>query len=191
MLTEDLMIVARPIVTAALAGIALTFGGAPGELTRSPEPAAAAHCASADYHQFDFFEGDWDTYDYANPDSIVARNTVTPMLGGCAVREVYVQRDGVQGESFSAYDASRRRWHQSWVTNRGSMLLLDGHLDGGRMILTATDVDAKGDSSLVRGIWTPQHGSVRETAQRSKDGGRTWEPLFDIVFRPHKAAAGR
>ena len=121
------MILARPIVTAALAGIALTFGSAPGVLTRSPGPAADPHCTSAHY----------------------------------------------------------------WVTNRGSMLLLDGHLDGGRMILTATDVDAKGDSSLVRGIWTPQHGSVRETAQRSKDGGRTWEPLFDIVFRPHKAAAGR
>jgi hypothetical protein len=32
---------------------------------------------------------------------------------------------------------------------------------------------------------------VRETATRSKDGGKTWEPLFDIVFRPHKPAAGR
>jgi hypothetical protein len=113
------------------------------------------------------------------------------MLGGCAVREVYVQRDGVQGESFSAFDASRHRWHQSWMTNHGSMFLLDGQLEGGRMILTASEYDAQGDSSLVRGIWIPQRGSVRETALRSTDGGTTWEPLFDIVFRPHSAAAGR
>jgi hypothetical protein len=58
------------------------------------------------------------------------------------------------------------------------------------MVLIATERDKKGDSSLVRGIWVPQRGSVRETAERSKDGGRTWEPLFDIVFRKHKAAGG-
>jgi hypothetical protein len=186
------MLVARSITTAVLAaGVALTSAGASRRHARMRDSEAAPHCASPEYHQFDFFEGDWDTYDYGAPDSIVARNTVTPMLGGCAVREVYVQRDGVRGESFSAYDASRHRWHQSWITNRGSMLLLDGQLDGGRMVLTATEYDAHSDSSLVRGVWIPQRGSVRETATRSKDGGKTWEPLFDIVFRPHKPAAGR
>ena len=122
---------------------------------------------------------------------VLVGDTVTPMLGGCAVREVYVQNDGVQGESFSAFDAARHRWHQSWITNHGSMLLLDGKIESGRMVLTATDYDKRGDSSLVRGIWIPQRGSVRETATRSRDGGKTWEPLFDIVFRPHKTAAGR
>jgi hypothetical protein len=186
------MIVARWIMIAFVAG-GIAFAPAIARSMHAPlhSPKASARCGGPEYHQFDFFEGDWDTYDYGAPDSVVARNTVTPMLGGCAIREVYVQGDGVQGESFSAYDASRHRWHQSWVTNRGSMLLLDGQLDGGRMILIATEYDRKGDSSLVRGIWTPQRGSVRETAQRSRDGGKTWEPLFDIVFRPHTAAAGR
>jgi hypothetical protein len=186
------MIVARSIITAVLAaGVALTPAEASRIHARTLDPRAAPRCASPEYHQFDFFEGDWDAYDYGAPDSVVARNTVTPMLGGCAVREVYVQGDGVQGESFSAFDASRHRWHQSWVTNRGSMLLLDGQLDGGRMVLTATEYDNQGDSSLVRGIWIPQRGSVRETATRSRGGGKTWEPLFDIVFRPHNSAAGR
>jgi hypothetical protein len=26
---------------------------------------------------------------------------------------------------------------------------------------------------------------VRETAETSADGGTTWKPLFDLVFRPH------
>jgi hypothetical protein len=26
----------------------------------------------------------------------------------------------------------------------------------------------------------------RETADRSTDGGKTWTPWFDIVFRPHR-----
>jgi hypothetical protein len=150
----------------------------------------APSCTSAEYRQFDFFVGDWDAYDFGVPDSVIARNHVTPMLDGCAVREVYVQRDGLRGESFSAFDAGRHAWHQSWVTNHGVLLLLDGQLQSGRMVLTATEHGLQGDSSLLRGIWTPQRGSVRETAQRSKDGGKTWEPVFDIVFRPHQARNG-
>ena len=186
------MIVARSVITGALVGVIVLTAAFTGVMHASSRaPAGSPQCASSEYHQFDFFEGDWDAYDVGTPDSVVAHNTVTPMLGGCAVREVYVQNDGVQGESFSAFDATRHRWHQSWITNHGSMLLLDGKIESGRMVLTATDYDKRGDSSLVRGIWIPQRGSVRETATRSRDGGKTWEPLFDIVFRPHKTAAGR
>src|SRR5205085_1515790 len=92
-------------------------------------------CTSPEYRQFDFFVGDWNTYDVGAPNALVARNRVTRMVGGCALREVYEQRDGLRGESFSTYDASRKRWHQSWVTNRGQLLLLDGGLEGDRMVL--------------------------------------------------------
>jgi hypothetical protein len=27
---------------------------------------------------------------------------------------------------------------------------------------------------------------VREVAETSSDGGKTWQPYFDIHFRPHK-----
>jgi len=180
------MIVARSLFTAVLAGsVALIASrGGPVQHNRSPS------CDGDEYHQFDFFVGDWDAYDFGVPDSVIAHNVVTPMVGGCAVREVYMQRDGLVGESFSTFDSSRHIWHQSWVTNHGALLLLDGRLDGGRMVLTATVHGAKGDTSLLRGIWIPGHGSVRETAQRSIDNGKTWEPVFDIVFRPHEAAKG-
>lgn len=154
---------------------------------RDTTPAVSARrCATAEYRQFDFFAGDWDTYDVGAPTRVVARNRVTPMLGGCALREVYEQRDGLRGESFSTYDAARRVWHQSWVTNRGQLLLLDGGLDGDRMVLTGTERSAPGTSSLLRAVWWREAGSVRERAERSLDGGTTWVPLFDIVFRPHR-----
>jgi hypothetical protein len=108
------------------------------------------------------------------------------MLGGCAVREVYEQSDGMRGESFSMYDSSRNAWHQSWVTNRGELLLLDGNLRGADMVFAGTTRSAGGKSSMVRVTWIPQHGSVRETAVVSNDGGNSWQPQFDIVFRPHK-----
>lgn len=151
----------------------------------------AAPCTDAAHHQFDFFAGDWDTYDLGDTVHVTARNRVTPMVGGCALREVYEQRDGLVGESFSTYDAARGVWHQSWVTNRGSLLLMDGHLEHGRMVLTGADRPAHGAASTLRVVWTPIAPAVRETCERSTDGGHTWTPVFDIIFRPHRPSAGR
>jgi hypothetical protein len=38
----------------------------------------------------------------------------------------------------------------------------------------------------VRGTWKPADGGVRETAIVSTDAGKTWQPWFDLIFRPHK-----
>ena len=163
---------------------ALTAGGKAVRVMPMPRPPAA--CATPEFRRFDFFAGDWDTYDVTDPSKVVARNRVTVVLDGCAVREVYEQDDGLVGESLSIYDASRRGWHQSWVTNRGGLLLLNGGLEGERMVLTGPDRAADGTPSVLRGIWWKDGKDVREKAERSTDGGKTWTPVFDIVFRPHR-----
>jgi hypothetical protein len=61
------------------------------------------------------------------------------ILDGWVVREVYEHRSGLTGQSFSMYDASRHVWHQSWVTNRGHLLVLEGGMDGERIVLTGLD----------------------------------------------------
>jgi hypothetical protein len=167
--------------------LALAVGLTVAASTRRSGPRARppASCAAPEFRQFDFFAGDWDTYDMGDSSKAVARNRVTSVLGGCALREVYRQGDGLLGESLSLYDASRRRWHQSWFTNRGGLLLLDGGLEGDRMVLTGEDKAADGTTSSLRAIWRRQGTAVRETAERSTDGGTTWAPVFDIVFRPH------
>jgi len=153
----------------------------------SPVLAAApsGHCAAPVYRQFDFFAGDWDTYDLAVPGKIVARNAVEVILDGCVIHEDYRQDDGLHGESYSLYDAARKVWQQSWVTNRGELLLMDGGMQGDRMVFTGTQKKRDGKPSLLRGVWYRQGDDVRETATRSLDGGRTWQPVFDIVFKPH------
>jgi hypothetical protein len=174
----------------AIAGLLAAFAvAAAARSDRSArETKPATPCAIEEFRQFDFFAGDWDTYDVADPSKVVARNRVTVVLDGCAVREVYEQSDGLVGESLSIYDASRRGWHQSWVTNRGSLLLLNGGLEGERMVLTGPDRMADGTPSLLRGIWWKDGADVREKAERSVDGGKTWTIVFDIVFRPHREA---
>jgi len=143
-------------------------------------------CAKAEYHQFDFWIGDWDAFDADNLNLAVARTRVDRILDGCVLREDYQDIGGLKGQSFSLYDMSRGVWHQSWVTNRGRLLVIEGKLENGEMILSGEDRTADGKARRVRGVWKSTHDSVRETAVTSIDGGKAWQPWFAIVFRPHR-----
>ena len=144
----------------------------------------AGACSAAEYRQFDFFAGDWDGFDLDKPEVRVAHNRVSWILDGCALLEDYQGTDGSHGESFTIYDASRKVWHQTWVTNRGVLLVIEGGMQGDEMVLSGADRTADGKDRLVRGVWKAVAGGVRETAVRSTDGGKTWVPWFDMIFRP-------
>jgi hypothetical protein len=148
--------------------------------------AAAASCTAPEYRQFDFWIGDWNVFDFGNLTTMVARVRVDRILDGCVLREDYRGSDGKKGQSFSIFDESTKVWRQSWVTNRGQWLQLEGELQAGEMILRAVDRSADGREELIRGVWRPDRGGVRETAVTSTDGGKTWKPWFDLWFRPHK-----
>ena len=168
------------------AALALIGGLLPSSRTPQAQAPKRAPCAAPEYRQFDFWIGDWDTFELKAPGKVVARNRVDSILGGCVLREVYEQGDGLTGQSFTIYDATRKVWHQSWVTNRGQLLVIEGGMQGDRMVLTGTDRAADGTPRQIRGVWVRVEGGVRETAETSDDGGRTWKPLFDMVFRPHR-----
>ena len=53
------------------------------------------------------------------------------------------------------------------------------------MVLTGPERAADGTPSLLRCTWRPETGAVRETAERSRDGGKTWTLVFDMRFRLH------
>jgi DICT domain-containing protein len=108
------------------------------------------------------------------------------LLVGCVLREKYSGADGNQGQSLRIYDISRRVWHQTWVTNRGELLTIEGTFQYGAMTLSGADRTADGKERRVRGVWKPENGGVRETAVTSTDGGKTWKPWFDLNFRSHK-----
>jgi hypothetical protein len=143
-----------------------------------PDP---ARCSAPEYRQLDFWLGDWDVSDAGDAKPSM-RIQVEKILDGCALRESYRDVNGMVGESFNIYDASRKVWHQTWVTNRGALLVLEGGMENGRMVLRATETTKDGPV-LWRAFWIPQGAEVRETAETSSDGGKTWKPKFDIIFR--------
>ena len=139
-------------------------------------------CSGPEHRQFDFWAGDWDTFEANDSKAVVARTRVDVILDGCVLREAYEGADGLTGESYSIYDPSRKLWSHTWVTNRGQLVVLEGRMEGERMVLKGSELTAGGKKHL-RAVWRPADGGVRETAEVSTDSGRTWAPLFDIVFR--------
>ena len=142
-----------------------------------------APCTSGDYRAFDFWAGSWDVH---VPDGRLAgHNTIESSLNGCVLHEHYTTPSGYEGESFNVYDASRGVWHQTWVDNGGTLLILEGGFDGERMVLEGTTQDTAGVVTLQRITWTRVDGDpdrVRQFWEASTDGGTTWTVSFDGLY---------
>jgi hypothetical protein len=87
----------------------------------------------------------------------------------------------MNGESFNAYDGVSERWRQSWVDSRGGVILMEGSLAGGCMVLVVRHSTWwQGKPRLERWSWTPvDRDHVRQHAELSEDGGGTWKTSFD------------
>ena len=144
-------------------------------------------CSAPAYREFDFWLGDWDVFEIGGS-TREARATVTRVQNDCGLREQYEGADGSSGESLSMYDPSTAEWQQTWLSNRGQIVVIHGALQGEAMILSGTD-DSGGGHRLVRGVWKPDSAGVRETAERSSDDGKTWTPWFDLSFRKRSPLA--
>lgn len=134
----------------------------PGGRWRRPRVASAespksVSCAASGYRQFDFLAGDWDVFDVGSPIE-VAHARIDRILDGCALLEDFQGIDGHKGRSFTIYDATRNVWHQSWVTNRGQLLTIEGKIEAGEMVLSG---EGHAAGAVVRGAWKPVERIVR------------------------------
>lgn len=130
-------------------------------------------CADEAHHEFDFWIGQWDSFDQAG--ALQGRLTVRPILEACVLEEQWTGTDGATGRSFTIYDASRRVWNQTWVSSRGTLLPLEGRRVENAMVLMGQHVQPDGTVALHRTIWTPlTNGDVRQVWDYSTDGAQTW-----------------
>ncbi len=131
----------------------------------------AKPCASAEHRQFDFWIGVWDVFGPKGKQ--VGQSRIELHGGGCYLLENWTSLNGPEGKSLNMYDASDKRWHQSWYDNSGSRLDLSGSLVDGKMVMTSRD-------GSQRITWTPNgDGSVRQSWESSADQGKTWTSSFD------------
>lgn len=129
------------------------------------------------HRQFDFWLGEWEV---RTADGQVAGvNRIESEYDGCVLHERYTTDRGYRGQSLNIYDASRKVWHQTWVDSDGLLLLLEGGIRDGRMVLEGQTVGADGQVTRHRISWTPNaDGSVRQLWE-STDAEGEWSTAFD------------
>lgn len=139
--------------------------------------AHAAPCDGPAFREFDFWLGAWQV---RKPDGTLAgANRITREYDGCVVHERYTTERGYAGESLNVYDATRKVWHQTWVDNVGTLLVLEGRLVNGSMVLEGQTTGETGGVVKHRIAWTPgADGSVRQFWQ-STDANGQWTTTFD------------
>ena len=156
----------------------------------TPAPPKAAPCSTREHRQFDFWLGEWNVA--GKNGQPAGTNRITRVLGGCALRAEWMSRGGHPGTSLNVYDAATRRWRQTWVDDRGGVLLLEGGLRDGSMVLEGErPADSGGGRVTNRIVWTPLSGGrVRQHWQSSTDG-KTWNEEFDGIYSKAKNLASR
>jgi hypothetical protein len=151
--------------------------------TLAATPAKPAACSTQQYHQFDFWVGDWQVRDPKG--ELAGTNDVTKIQGGCVLQEHWVDTQGMTGTSLNVYNARSKQWHQTWVDNQGGLLVLDGGLVDGAMVLTGHNLSRAGKPVVDRITWSKMsNGNVRQVWDRSADDGKTWTTVFDGIYSP-------
>ena len=138
---------------------------------------AAAACEAPEHRAFDFWLGEWQV---RTPDGKLAGvNRIAREYDGCVLHERYETGRGYSGESLNIYDAGRKTWHQTWVDTSGTLLLLEGGLRNGSMVLEGQTVGTDAQVTKHRITWTPgADGSVRQLWE-STDAKGEWSTAFD------------
>ena len=166
---------------ALLVPLVLLLAGSASAQTPAPTPSPGPRpCSSPEHRQFDFWIGQWDV---KTPDGKLAgRNTIEPILGGCALKESWTGAGGMVGTSYNSYNALSKGWHQTWVDGSGTLLLLDGGWKDGKMVLRGESAVQNG-KALNEISWEKlEGGGVRQIWRVSQDGGKTWRVAFDGTY---------
>jgi hypothetical protein len=168
------------------------FGGLSTTLAAAAPPTAPPGCDTAESHQWDFWIGKWEVHP-SGADKIIAHSLIEKKYSGCAVRENWMpvgHEVSGGGGSLSIYDQRLKEWRQTWMDSGGSRVQLDGRFADGVMTITGmwANFAGPGQDALVRMKYQKQpNGEVRQWADSSTDGGKTWKAAFDFLYRRTEA----
>ncbi len=151
------------------------FAAALATIRRNNDP-----CGGVEHHALDFWIGRWEVREATG--RVAGTSTVEPILGGCALHEVWDTGPGDRGESLNAYDPVTRTWKQFWVDSRGRVTqYLDGEFSEGRLRFPRSAPTA--GARILRLTFTLESpDQVRQFAEESRDGGKSWATRYDLYY---------
>ena len=141
--------------------------------------------ASPEFRQFDFWIGDWDVK--STQGQAAGSSSIQLILGQCILLENWTG-NASSGKSFNIFDAKDKKWHQTWVDDRGTFTHYVGGFEDGKMVLVA-DTVIGGKKTMARMTFSKMpNGDVRQLGENSTDDGKTWGPApsFDLIYSRKK-----
>ena len=152
---------------------------------------AAPPCSSHEARQFDFWLGEWSLSwpaqqtGGAEGELGTGRNRISRLFDDCVIEENFTTDDGsFSGHSVSVYDVAAGYWRQTWVDSSGGYLLFTGTFHDGVMELSTEPRERDGDMTVQRMVFSEITPASLEWAwQGSRDGGSTWNDLWNISYR--------
>jgi len=97
-------------------------------------------CCADEYHQFDFWIGEWDVFDTTG--NQVGQNTIKREQDGCVLQENWISKNST-GTSYNYFNATDSTWNQVWVDNQAGSLVLKGEFSDGAMRLRSNLLKGK------------------------------------------------
>jgi len=154
------------------------------DLVRRSDLAVNPCKASPEFRQFDFWIGEWDVKNQQGVPS--GSSSIQLILGQCIIFENWAGGSGTNGKSFNIFDTNDKKWHQTWVDDKGTFTHYIGGLINGEMVVTA-DTIVSGKPTLAKMTFTKMpNGDVRQHGENSTDGGKTWTTSFDLIYSRRK-----
>lgn len=167
-----------PFATPAL--LVLAAAGPAASVLQAQAAQPRPDCTAAEHRQFDFWAGEWDV---TAGGQRAGSNVITIRQQGCLLHENWTGAGGSTGESLNFWDRSNRTWNQVWVDSNGLVLRLAGGFAENRMVLSGETRGPNG-TALQKVTWFRNpDGTVRQLWESSRDGGTTWTPVFDGLYR--------
>jgi tetratricopeptide (TPR) repeat protein len=136
---------------------------------------------STEARQFDFWVGEWDVF---NPQGQKAGTSVIQQISaGCGVLENWRDAFGNEGKSINFYDANTAKWYQYWIGASGGPLRMSGIYKESAMRYEGEPTTSNGMTTLSRlTFFNIDAKTVRQFAEQSTDGGKTWTTTYDLKY---------
>jgi hypothetical protein len=169
--------------------------------------ASSAECSGPEYHQFDFWIGQWDIKQKilkadATWFEADAHTNVSPILGGCALMEEWQgdvlffwegmeQPEPLKGFSVRAFDRKTNQWTISWMDTRHLRFSeFEGNFHDGRGEFFRKRLNEEKKETVTRITFSEiKPASVRWDLAVSSDDGQNWKTLWIMqMTRPNKPA---
>ena len=140
--------------------------------------------AAPEFRQFDFWIGEWEA---KTPQGQAGgASSIQLILGQCIILENWTGASGTNGKSFNIFDTNDKKWHQTWVDDKGTFTHYIGEFKDGKMAVVA-DTIIGGKKTLARMTFSKlPNGDVRQHGENSVDQGKTWTTSFDLIYSKKK-----